>query len=52
MITNITMGPSLLNDWLKKQWSLYHINEIEIETDKTNTIMTIKLKSEEFPNYD
>lgn len=51
MTTNITLGPPILEKWLRKHYTIHHINEIEIEIDKTDTMMIIKLKSEEFPDY-
>ena len=48
----INMGPAILNDWLRANYTLYHISEIIIERDTTNTVMTISLKREGFSNHD
>lgn len=48
--TSITLGPTILNEWLKKSYNIYKTKEIIIETSMVNTIMTITLVGEKFPN--
>lgn len=48
--TSITVGPALVNEWLKKSYNLYKTTEIIIETSMVDTIMTITLVGEKFPS--
>ena len=48
--TNIFMGPPILDRWLRYHYVNHHVTEIDIKTDRTDTIMTITLKGEEFPD--
>lgn len=48
----ITIGPPSLEQWLKYHYVQHQVTEIIVEIDPTDTIMTIQLKTEEFPELD
>ena len=48
----ITIGPPSLANWLKYHYNNHQVTEIIIEIDPTDTLMTIQLKTEEFPEFD
>ena len=47
---NIFLGAAILDRWLRYHYVNHHVTEIDIKTDRTDTIMTIALKGEEFPD--
>ena len=47
---NIYMGVPILDRWLRYHYINHHVTEIDIKTDKTDTIMTVTLRGEEFPD--
>lgn len=50
-IMPISMGPPALEQWSKYHYVHHQITEIIVEIDPTDTIMTIQLKTEEFPEF-
>ena len=42
-ITNIALGPTIVDRWLRGHYVQSHLNTISIEIEKTNNVLTIEV---------
>ena len=50
-IIPITIAVPMLDKWLRYYYINHHISEVILMIDPTNTIMTIMVKGEDFPDF-